>query len=511
FETPPSLAPDPPGCAGRAFQPSGRCRSSPLRGNALTLPPTPHPDRRLVDLRFHVHTDGRAFLLDVVTGLLYVASPYILAVAAEVAEAVGALPPPTGPATVPHTHGGVGMTRRAGAPVLSPRLLGAGGHVGRGIGGPYHASTGGAADLPSPAFRPPLLLPYPDLAGKLQNPDNRLLPAQNGSGVGLVCRALERLLAEEDRASALYKVLDRDGRGLNLSGLHQLISDAASLTSAEVAFAAVLLDRRGSGRVTLADLREATQTVHYTAAALGASPSAAAPVTLTLTRVEARALDVLHRAAQVLQREARLVWLLVAKAGAAGTGQLERATAASLLREVLQPYLSPHEIRVTTAYLAMMTPDKDGNITADEVIQLLRAVPMRLRLPYSDVMAVGGAAATAATAAGREIIFAAGFGGPVAADGTLPLIQPSVPGGGGGGRGSDSYGLDVEGEDDNDRVNRDGAAGRDAAARKGTRGSGDDDDTASAGMLQYSEADLAQDDEEGDFGLVGQNDDGDEF
>ncbi|GIL74546.1 hypothetical protein Vretifemale_4532 [Volvox reticuliferus] len=322
------------------------------------------------------------------------------------------------------------MTRRAGAPVLSPRLLGAGGHVGRGIGGPYHASTGGAADLPSPAFRPPLLLPYPDLAGKLQNPDNRLLPAQNGSGVGLVCRALERLLAEEDRASALYKVLDRDGRGLNLSGLHQLISDAASLTSAEVAFAAVLLDRRGSGRVTLADLREATQTVHYTAAALGASPSAAAPVTLTLTRVEARALDVLHRAAQVLQREARLVWLLVAKAGAAGTGQLERATAASLLREVLQPYLSPHEIRVTTAYLAMMTPDKDGNITADEVIQLLRAVPMRLRLPYSDVMAVGGAAATAATAAGREIIFAAGFGGPVAADGTLPLIQPSVPGGG---------------------------------------------------------------------------------
>ncbi|GIL48454.1 hypothetical protein Vafri_4974 [Volvox africanus] len=408
-------------------------RSSPLRVNALTLPPAPHPDRRLVDLRFHVHTDGRTFLLDVVTGLLYVASPYILAVSEAVAEAAGALLPPT--VAMPHTRGGVGRTRLAGPPVLSPRLLGAGGgHVGREVevAGPYYASGGGAAQALPPAPPPPLLLPYPDLAGKLQYPDNRLLPAQSSSGVGLVCRALERLLAEEHRASALYKVLDRDGHGLDLRGLHQLISDAASLTSAEVVFAAVLLDRRGSGRVTLADLREAAQTVHYTAAALGASPSPAPPVTLTLTRIEARALDVLHRAAQVLQREARLLWLLVTKAGAAGTGQLERATAASLLREVLQPYLPPHEIRVATAYLAMMTPDKDGNVTADEVLQLLRAVPMRLRLPYSDAVAVAGAAATT----GREIIFAAGFGGPVAADGTLPLIQPSVTGGGGGGRGT---------------------------------------------------------------------------
>ncbi|GLI69348.1 hypothetical protein VaNZ11_013903 [Volvox africanus] len=407
-------------------------RSSPLRVNALTLPPAPHPDRRLVDLRFHVHTDGRTFLLDVVTGLLYVASPYILAVSDAVAEAGGARPSPT--VAMPYTHGGVGRTRLAGPPVLSPRLLGAGGvHVGRGVevAGSYHASGGGSAQALPPAPPPPLLLPYPDLAGKLQYPDNRLLPAQSSSGVGLVCRALERLLAEEHRASALYKVLDRDGRGLDLRRLHQLISDAASLTFAEVAFAAVLLDRRGSGRVTLADLREAAQTVHYTAAALGASPSTAPPVTLTLARVGARALDVLHRAAQVLQREARLLWLLVTKAGAAGTGQLERATAESLLWEVLQPYLPPHEIRVATAYLAMMTPDKDGNVTADEVIQLLRAVPMCLRLPYSDPVAVAGAGGTTARAAGREIIFAAGFGGPVAADGTLPLIQPSVPGGGG--------------------------------------------------------------------------------
>jgi hypothetical protein len=61
--------------------------------------------------------------------------------------------------------------------------------------------------------------------------------------------------------------------------------------------------------------------VHYTVTALGPSPypSAAPPVNLTLSRVEARALDTLHRAAQALQRESRLLWLRVAKqAGAPG-------------------------------------------------------------------------------------------------------------------------------------------------------------------------------------------------
>lgn len=56
---------------------------------------------------------------------------------------------------------------------------------------------------------PPLLLPYPELAGKLTYPDNRLLPAQCGAGVGLVTGALARLAAEEPRVEALYRVLDR--------------------------------------------------------------------------------------------------------------------------------------------------------------------------------------------------------------------------------------------------------------------------------------------------------------
>ena len=60
-----------------------------------------------------------------------------------------------------------------------------------------------------PGVPPPLLLPYPELAGKLTYPDNRLLPAQCGAGVGLVTGALARLAAEEPRVEALYRVLDR--------------------------------------------------------------------------------------------------------------------------------------------------------------------------------------------------------------------------------------------------------------------------------------------------------------
>ncbi|GFR45218.1 hypothetical protein Agub_g6613 [Astrephomene gubernaculifera] len=379
-------------------------RPAPLRPAALTLPPAPHPDRRLVDLRFHVHTDGRTFLLDDVTGLLYNASPYILAAAAAAAEAAA-----------------------------------------------------GATASQQPQQRPLLLLPYPELAGKLQHPDNRLLPAQSGSGVALVCTALGRLAAEEQRVGALFRILDRDGGGLTHGSLQQLIAGTASLTAAEIAFARALLDRSGSGRVTWADIAEAAQVVRYTttttAAAAAAAPSGgrggrsglAPPVTLTLSRGEARALDVLHRAAQAVHREGRLLWLLVQKAGAMGTGQLDHSTAASMLRELLSPYLLPYESAIVVSYIAMMTPDKDGNISADELLQLLRVLPMRLRLPYTDAAAAVQHAAGELVAVGREVVFAAGFGGPVSANGTLPPIHPSVHGGvGGGGGGAAAAGLSYQ-------------------------------------------------------------------
>ncbi len=106
-------------------------RSAPLRATALILPPAAHPDRRRVDLRFHVHTDGRVFLLDNVTGLLYVASPHILAVADALAEEAGAPPPAVSAALARGTRGGRGSTATPSAAV-SPRLLGPPGAVGRG-------------------------------------------------------------------------------------------------------------------------------------------------------------------------------------------------------------------------------------------------------------------------------------------------------------------------------------------------------------------------------------------
>ncbi|KAG2454105.1 hypothetical protein HYH02_001144 [Chlamydomonas schloesseri] len=456
--------------------PAGPTRHAPLRANALTLPPAPHPGRRLIDLRFHVHADGRTFLLDNVTGMLYAANAYILASAAAAADAAAAA------AGLPGSGGG---RSGAGAALLTSQLqqlqlgamrgsanAGAGGTgVGLGLGGRAGSGGGGLMLSPRllgvgvaaypqglgpdglPGAPPPLLLPYPELAGKLTYPDNRLLPAQCGAGVGLVTGALARLAAEEPRVEALYRVLDRDGRGLDHRRLHSLISGVASLTAAEVAFARALLDREGTGRVGLSDLMEAGQAIHYTATEVGAGAgrTPAPPVTLTLGRLEARALDVLHRAAAALATESRLFWLLVTKeeggaaAGGAGLGLLDRAGAAALLRQLLAPYLPPHEVAVVTAYLAMMTPDKDGNVSADELLQLLRVLPMRLRLPYGGGDAVTAAAAAAGlspaavaaaggvAAAGREVVFAAGFGGPVAADGSLLPAAPPQDGGPGGG------------------------------------------------------------------------------
>lgn len=162
-----------------------------------------------------------------------------------------------------------------------------------------------------------VLLPYPELAGKLQHPDNRLLTAQCGPGVGLVCGALGRLVAEQDRAAAMYRMLDRckrmccvlyvpgdpgliknapgaahpampssseghalrhnvhelycvmrarvparrHGRGLGPRGLQRLAAGVASLTAAEAAFCVAVLDRHGAGSVTLDDIVEGMATV----------------------------------------------------------------------------------------------------------------------------------------------------------------------------------------------------------------------------------------------------------
>lgn len=121
----------------------------------------------------------------------------------------------------------------------------------------------------------------------------------------------------------------RDGHGLDHQGLQQLVSSCASLTAAEVAFARSVLDRAATGRVTLAQLMEGLDSVQFVATSTATSAAAAAaagmrssaggaglapPVTVTLLRVEARALDVLHRAAQALARDYRLMWLLARKA-----------------------------------------------------------------------------------------------------------------------------------------------------------------------------------------------------
>ncbi len=124
-------------------------------------------------------------------------------------------------------------------------------------------------------------------------------------------------------------------------------------------------------------------------------------------------------------------------------GLLGLPAVSSLLGHVLGPYLDAGEQRVVAAYLAMMTPDKDGHVTPDELVQLLRVLPMRVRPPYlydtpgiaAAVAAGGWEAAHARLGTGREVVFAAGFGGPVAADGSLPLIMPRAdlqPGPGGG-------------------------------------------------------------------------------
>ncbi|KAG2498781.1 hypothetical protein HYH03_003520 [Edaphochlamys debaryana] len=416
-------------------------RPSPLRTSALTSQPAPHPDRRVVDLHFYVHTDGRTFLLDPITGLLYIASPYILAAAAAAADAAeaaatGIQPPPSGGAN--RKLAAALASQRAGL-LLSPRLLQAPVKSPTGKGGKPPAVATSAPPPPQPPPPPPplLLLPYPELAGKLQYPDNRLLPAQSGAGVTIICKAVARLAAEEARVEALFKMLDRDGQGLDGRRLAQLFAGTASLTAAEVALARVLLDRDGRGLVTLGDVLEASQKIHYTAVVAGTSPGPAPPVTLTLSRLEARTLDVLHRGAQALQREGRLLWLLVQREGMPG-GLLDKAAAAAILREVLEPYLPPYEVAVVLTYLWMVMPDKDGPLPADEMLQLLRSLPMRIKLPYSPYGAqeapTAAAAAGAAGLGGKEVVFAAGFGGPVAQDGTLPAIQPPSANGVGGGR-----------------------------------------------------------------------------
>lgn len=55
--------------------PSLPCRAHPLRPATVVLPPVPHPDRTTVELHQYTHPDGRSFLLDQATGLLYVPPP----------------------------------------------------------------------------------------------------------------------------------------------------------------------------------------------------------------------------------------------------------------------------------------------------------------------------------------------------------------------------------------------------------------------------------------------------
>ncbi|KXZ42871.1 hypothetical protein GPECTOR_113g283 [Gonium pectorale] len=387
-------------------------RPPPLRSGMLTLPPAPHPDRRVVELCFYGHPDGRTFLLDPATGLLYVATPHILAAAEEAAaRAAEALAEAHGPEALrlPVT---VGVTPAAAAGVR---------------GGP-------PPPAPPPPPPPALLLPCPDLAGKLHHPDARLMPARAASGLALVCGALLRAAADEGRTEALFRMMDRDGQGLDAPRLQTLLRGVASLTRGETAFAMALLDQEGSGRVGLQQLREAAELVHFAATAVGPQPGPAPPLTLTLSRCEARAMHALHCAAAAMQREWRLLWLLMGRATApAGSGPLDRSSVRSVLSEVLAPYLPLPDVRVALAYLDVMAPEgADGAVTPDELVQLLRAVPMRLRLPYTP--AVPGAEEAAEGAEGavavgpREVIFASGFGGPVAADGTLPPIEPTLAG-----------------------------------------------------------------------------------
>ncbi|GFH13701.1 uncharacterized protein HaLaN_09636, partial [Haematococcus lacustris] len=233
-------------------------------------------------------------------------------------------------------------------------------------------------------------MPYPRLVGRLQPPDNRLLPAPLPA-LHQLFSVLLGVAAEPYQLQTLFKVHDRSGNGLGLLELQELLhrmpgagtpvvtstgvsgwlaGDAVMrpvLGDPECDLLLAALDTDGDGRVTLDELLAGCQRVGAVDEDTG-DPVLAA---------EARTLEVLHAAATKLGSYATLsdFWLQYAHLDKRRLGRISIDAATTLLVKSL-PELPAPDVELVLAYLGAASIGRDSDISPDELLLLFHALPM---------------------------------------------------------------------------------------------------------------------------------------
>ncbi|KAG2493237.1 hypothetical protein HYH03_008653 [Edaphochlamys debaryana] len=219
---------------------------------------------------------------------------------------------------------------------------------------------------------------YPELAGKLRASGELALGGGTSAPLQSVFNSLRTL--DESVLVQLFKAYDTNGNGtLELKELMALLRDVAGLPYAEAGLVQALLDVDLSNTLTLREwvegIRASTDVLDAATAAFGAA-SLGGTGGGGASKAQRAALTVLAAVSVQVAADLDVFWAAYARADKDGNGYLDVAELARFFKDLFRD-MPPYDLRLLVAHCFTADMEKDGMVRPDELLQHLRAIPLK--------------------------------------------------------------------------------------------------------------------------------------
>ncbi|KAG2427358.1 hypothetical protein HXX76_012552 [Chlamydomonas incerta] len=219
---------------------------------------------------------------------------------------------------------------------------------------------------------------YPELAGKLRPSGELVLGGGSSAPLQAVFDSLRKL--DESMLVQLFKAYDTNNNGtLELKELMALLRDVAGLPYAEAGLVQALLDVDLSNTLTLREwvegIRASTDSLDAVATAyMGGYSGGGGGV--GISRAQRAALTVLAAVSAQVAADLEVFWAAYARADKDGNGYLDVAEMARFFKDLFRD-MPPYDLRLLVAHCFTADLEKDGLVRPDELLQHLRAIPLK--------------------------------------------------------------------------------------------------------------------------------------